>query len=501
MFSQKGNISLYAIFFLPIVLLSTFLTIDISGWNSLRNSLQLEADNLALQAGYGLPDKNKAKDLINLAIAKNKGLKLKADIFFPTNDNSTLGIRLSTKYLSTFSSFVNSLSDTAFSISKESIVQVVPTDYVLILVDGNSLRPRLTDLGNSNFLMDSPWGEEEQWPASNYFNCAIKPNINNNTGWKWWESWNDQNFRRWATQSCFNPVLTPLKLATISLVDSLSQIRTNRLSLLFSPGEVSNLGFSVGRHLRSSLEGNNSKGGFFSEKLTSAEAYWKNYLELERFLGDEMCMIFSNPESALDSNYQLYSNSAETETNPSCPSALKFPPCGSYHQPTEHFNECYLEQSLLLREAIYWHAAKSKTETFPAEVNLTASLEQALIELTATNNPNDLEDDKRVRGNIAYSNLRKILIFTDALPNVEDLTNNFQNIIRQLENNNINLIIIVFSHQGLNANESNILQTNFAKLKNLKTKSQLFYTSKPEELQTKLIPQIINLGRTFALKK
>lgn len=501
MLGEKGNISLYTIFLLPLVLLSTFLSIDISGWNSLRNSLQLEADNLALQAAYALPDKNKVKNLINQAILQNKNLQLNADIYFPTNDNSVLGLTLSAKYLSSFSSFVNNNLNDSFSVSKQSIVQIVPTDYVIILPDGNSLRPKLSDLSNSQFLMEQAWGKEDEWPASNYFNCALKPNINSNLGWQWWRMWDDKNFRRWATQSCFNPVLSPLKFAATKLVDSLSQIRTNRISLIFSPGEISNLGFSVERHLRSGLPENKIIGGFFTEKLDSSQAYWKNYLELERFLGDEMCMIFSNPDSALDSNYELYNKDSATEINNNCPTALKFPPCSTYHQPTEHFNECYLEQSLLLKEAIYWHAAKLKTNSFSAEANIPAALEQALIELSTTNEGSSLEDDKNIRGNIAYSSPRKVLIFTDNLPDIEDSSNNFQNIIKQMENSNINLIFIAFSHQGLKLDEKNILQTNFAKLRNLKGKSKLFSTQDPEELQTKLIPQIINIGRTFAIKK
>ncbi len=501
MLSEKGNISLYTIFLLPLVLLSSFLTIDISGWNSLRNSLQLEADSIALQAAYALPDKNKVQEFINQAILENKNLKLKAEIFFPSNDNSTLGLNLSAKYISTFFSFIHNNSSDLFNVSKQSIVQILPTDYVLILPDGNSLRPKLNDLGNSQFAIEKPWGTEDQWPASNYFNCALKPYLNNNSGWKWWDLWDDKNFRRWATQSCFNPVLSPLKLAAVKLVDSLSQIRTNRISLIFSPGEVSNSGFSVVRHLRSGLSENKIIGGFFTDKLASAQAHWKNYLELEHFLGDEMCMIFSNPDSALDTNYELYNKNYITEINDLCPLALKFPPCGNYHQPTEHFNECYLEQSLLLREAIYWHSAKLQTSKFTAQINIPASLEQALIELTAKNDGSNLEDDKNIRGNIAYSNPRKVLVFTDYLPDIEDSANNLQNIIKQLKNNNIDLIFVVFSHQGLNFEQNNILQTNFAKFKNLYEKIQFFYVQNMAELQNKFVPAIINLGRTFVIKK
>lgn len=492
--NQQGNISLYTLFLLPLVVLSTFLTIDISGWNSLRNSLQAEADTLALQAAQALPNKEIINNFIQTSIAQNKKYNLSATINYPDDYNSSLELTLTAQYLSSFNSFIKKDNFSAFSISKKSIVQIVPSDYVIILPDSNSLRPKL----NSSYTIEQPWGDEEQWPASNYFNCALKPNITNSPSWKWWLNWDDNNFRRWATQSCFNPTISPLKQAAISLVDSISQNRTNRISLLFTPGEVSSLGFSVARHLRGSSTNNSIIGGFFSKNTESAQGYWGNYLEFERFLGDEVCMLFANPESALDSNYQLVSNNSP---NNNCPNALDFPPCGTYHQATNHFSDCYLNQSLLLREIIYWHAAKLASADFNAKSNLIAALEQGLIELVANNEENNKIEEKAIRGNIAFSSLRKIIAFADELPDIDDENNNFTNILKQLENTNTKLTLVAFSHQGLTNEETNLLKSNYAKLKNKHPLIQYYFTENPNDLQNKFAAEIINQGKIIGIKK
>src|SRR5690606_27673995 len=111
-------------------------------------------------------------------------------------------------------------------------VNLVPGDFVIIVSDSASLKP-------SPF---NTWGSSVSWPASEYFNFSLAPLADIETGEQKYTStqWQELNFRRWATQQCFNPIFSPIKIGAALLAERLQKIKSNKVGLLFSPGSIIN---------------------------------------------------------------------------------------------------------------------------------------------------------------------------------------------------------------------------------------------------------------------
>ena len=289
--NEKGHISLYALVVLPIVCSFAVLAVDVSNYQALRDRAQEAADRIALQAAKALPDISAARGIITESVKKESLLELDSDNA-PLITSSRITLALSGSVSSSFDVFLP--ASKIFSVQESAEVVVAPSDVVVILADAQSLRP---PAGES-------WGDGSTWPPSKYFNFVRKPNpvsvpadeyIGEEVYWKnWRDSWESSEYRRWATQSCYNPVYSSLKFAAISVLDVLNAVSNYRTSLIFSPSEDRNRQYAVSREL-----------SFNASAEIDAPARWFNYFEKIDFVSDEACALFADPQTSDQLRYQL----------------------------------------------------------------------------------------------------------------------------------------------------------------------------------------------------
>ena len=541
--AQRGHASFYAVLLLPVALGFCVLAVDVSGWNALRDTLQEEADQLAIEAVQQLPDVLAASSVIK---ERARALQERNIVISPVQDSVRdyaylsandlgIGVRLSASYRSAFLSL---LPDTArqqgslFGAMREAEAELVPTDYAIILPDGPSMRPG-ADYNNASF--EQPWGDASDWPASGYFSCATSAPPD----WLWSSSWYSTAFRRWMTQSCFNPIFTPLKLAVISLIDALLSMRGNRLALLFTPGDDEGRGLSFLRQIHGESVANGIPyyfgqiGGFIDPQGVNRETSWPDYREpntqsanpRNSYFGDHLCLLLSSPDTDYGNRYLIPSLPRffprQRRESSDCASPLDTLPCGKAHAAYDLVNSsqntllsgCYFSTGALrLREAVYWHAAKPAGITRDAEPQTILALEQAFSDLIDIRHADVVRQDREVRGNFASSSLRRIILFTDRLTELEttDGQNRVRRLLRAAASANSEVIIVGFRNRYHPPTPS--LQQSLEKLadigEDLLTREEIYENTlriiplgSPEELPTALAPQLAILGRRIALKR
>lgn len=501
--AERGHAVLYAVLIVPFAFLLTTIAVDISAWNATRDKLQQEADRLAFQGLGGLPNMAEVQSRVQQAAQSLISAGVDVEVFVPSAPvRSSVEVTLTSKYQPRFGLFSTAALGNAFKIQRRGTAQLVPGDFVLIVADGATLRPPLVAQPPTSARPYSfpAWGAELDWPAAAYFNTvsAASVSIPNELSWDWWKDWENPDFNRWATQSCFNPVLSPLKFAAIGISEALLSYGVNRIGFMFTPGERSAQGFHVIRHVHGEDDDpalyQGQVGGFPESGRVAAG--WSDYLELEQFLGDKACILFSDPFANISDRY------AFTDDADSC-NARAEPVLernnSHIHRLTQTFSRCYDHSGVTLREAIYWNAAKLPLPTFSARPNIIASLRQAWSELT---DDRTLSVEKRKRGNLAHNSLRQILVLSDSLPNANDAE--LQQLLDNFQSRHIQVTVAAFMHEGLNAAAAQDLRNNFSGWQNLSlTYPKVLRTvlaEDPNALQTQIVPQFLSSALHFALR-
>lgn len=491
---NRGNITLYALFCLPVVLTLSIVGVDMAGWQAKRELLQRESDRIAMMAAKALPDVGAAQQIIQSAIQSESQITS----FELQSSSSEIALTLHGRLDSSFDTFLKQYTGTeqTFPVVQRSVVQVVPTDYVLVISDSGSLRPNADE---------TPWGDETAWPASNYFSMsapiplapgAVLPSPQDTKAWPTWRAdWNETRYRRWATQSCFNPVFSSLKFAAITLSDVLGGSTTNRVAAIFTPGDDPLLGYSYARPLK------------FHNETPEREARWSNYFETDNYLSDELCAYLANPLiSGNDERYEL----------PHAPNYFGLPSAGraecenefadgatfAEHFPSGKLSSCFANsnnseaQGLSLREALYFHMARRHGHAADGS-NIIRALQQAYITIGNVElNPETFASLALPnRGKAAYVSRRAIILLTDMLPNPADA--DFIQLIEHLNNNNIDLIAAVLDRSGA-------LAARIAMWRELASEPhvrlRVYSVTDPEKLLTDVIPNVIEHGREVTVK-
>jgi len=502
--AERGHAVLYAVLLVPFAFLLTTIAVDISAWNATRDKLQQEADRLAFQGLGGLPDTAEVRTRVLQAAQGLIASGVEATVFFPdAASRSSVGVTLSSQYQPRFGLFSAIGSSDTFKIRRSGVAQLVPGDFVLIVADGSTLRPPLLPLANAapgNFAFPA-WGSAADWPASPYFQRVSPLNINepNPLEWNWAKDWTNPDFQRWATQSCFNPVFTPLKFAAAGISEALMGYGVNRIGFMFTPGEQSNQGFRVLRHVHGQDDDAETYagqiGGF--PNVERILAGWGNYTEFTEFLGDGACVIFSDPLLSISSRYSF-----PTGTQPCSGDALLANTAenlSGYHHLSDNFSDCYANLGLSLRDAIYWDAAKLSLPGFSARPNIIASLRQAWTELT---DDRTLALEHQKRGNLASNSLRQVLVLTDSLPDPDDA--DLQSLLDAFESRNIQVTVAAFVHEGLSAADAQELKNAAGGWKTLARDHpkvlRAILADDALSLQTQVVPQFLSSALHFALR-
>jgi len=501
---EQGHIAFYTFVIIPFVVTLCIVALDVSGWSQLRDYVQREADRIVYDAALLLPNTDRARALIESQVAANDRLEFAEAVSLePHRINLVLG----SSYASVFDIFVanNTGSDgnRALTVQREAAVQVVPSDYVLILPDGETLRPAIGE---------DPWGNPLYWPASDFYSCAGNPAV---------ETLEDgttvsSDPARWATQACFNPVWTAVKYTAIRLLESFGSSPANRISVIFTPGEQSGTEYQLLRHLReenATLYPGPIKAGFFTTGAPQAQAYWRPYVETPTRLGDEVCAVLAHPHVDLTLNYQLVESGTFFNTGQTllgeCSNWLEHGGCGDSGTGYDRMDECFIRNNLSLKQAIYWRAARTALGGGSPRPNIIAALQRASVELLSYQG-DSIEGEASVRGNSAYMALRKIVVLTDVLP---DTTNGavqatLRDLFQTFDSQNVEVVLVTFSHQGLADNGASLatrrayfdsLSQNYLSQGN--STLRLFHVDDIEALGSSVVPLVSQLGRTVALMR
>lgn len=487
--SERGNIVLYALVLLPVVLSLSVLAVDVSSFQALKEKAQQEADRIALQAVHALPDKAEAERIIRSASADLTDLHLASgedERQLYSIGTATVSLTLEGRVNAFFDFFIRRAGHgpQTFVLREASEAQMVPADTVIILADAASLRP----------LPYESWGEGGSWPASKLFNFISEPEIRAVAPGQetpaWVLQWAAGKYQRWVTQSCFNPVYSPLKLAAIGLIDLLGAVDTNRISLVFSPSERTSAGFSVARTLS------------FPGEEPDAEGEWSSYFEPETFISDEACLYFSDPEASDDYTYRLPLPPAgfglAHEAN-ACGERYSATPWGASWYPYGRLSPCFTSSALTLRELVYSHAARSIGHGADG-VDLIQAANQGIVQLVSDTTAR-AEDARRRRGNLAAAPLRSIIVLADTVPDVGSAA--FAELKRRLEQTKTKASFIVFMPQNI-AGYRNPAEQRCLEMARLLGDPEgtvsVFAAANAEELTRTIMPQIVGSSRYYAIR-
>ena len=410
--NQRGASAVYMLCLLPALIAITFALIDIAKWNSLRDTLIQEAAAIAKLSAETLPDteavsasirqsttslQNRLPELANITVTP----------FFDNNNSSAaIGVKIDATYIPGLAKLGNSLIpslDLKMRISKSATAQYRPGDYVLIISNAHTLRPR-----NQSDIFQP---QSQNLPPANIFRCS-KPY---STG-SWLSGWDNPNSALFFTQACYNPPFLALKLASIALLDAISEIKNNNVTAIFSPGDS---------EYQDSFGLNNIACILFSQDYLGTNPY--------------KLLSSSAEEEILNSNYRF------------CPTQIELS--------RDILDQEYLNQPLPLRQAIYWQIAREQTVSDWANMDIHSAVNAALDNLlnkTAEQRQNEF----LMRGNLAINPKRHIFVFADTLNGYQPTSE----LINILHENNIKLTFIIYSHEFLNSAISAQNITDFIQL-------------------------------------
>jgi hypothetical protein len=488
--SQSGNATLFTAAIIPVALSLTVLAVDVSGYQSLRERAQQEADRIALEAVRALPDQAAARLIVERAAGSLDNLRLaeeESDTDGGSISSTSVSVVLEGKREALFDLFLP--RQHWFAVREQAEATVVPLDLVLVLADGFTLRPPA----------QRAWGDAERWPASNYFNFVSNPlpqglpelgMFEPGVYWpSWWNEWETSTFRRWVTQSCFNPHYSALKLAAISIIDYVSAVASNRLAVLFTPGEDSRIGF----HTVHPLE---------TTGATEVKVNWSDRMELATYFSDEACLLLAHPESSAADRFAIPPSDArfvrDSKAAAGCESPFRSTGWGELWFPYGHLASCFTDQSLSVREAVYYHASRSTPLTSDG-AHILAAIDQALIQLTSSDDAT-YQRLSQARGSLVVTPRRTIVVISDVLPGANSgaLIETLERVVQA----KARLTIVSYAHAGLSPARADELRQANELLGNLAHPAlEVLRVTSGEELLLSVVPRILNQGQEYVLRR
>jgi hypothetical protein len=499
--SAQGNASLYAMLIVPFAILLSSSAVDVSRWNGTRNSLQLDADRLALLAAEMLPAKEGVQSYLESNLAASVGdNRAVLSISWPEADSSSVTVNLAAELSP---GIVGSFFGPQ-RISRSATAALVPADYAVIIADGSSLRPSVLFNGAAS-IVQAPWGDNNEWPKSGYFDCVLPPVPSEGQyGWSWWDNWAGEPFQRWLTQACYNPVLSELKAAAINIVDTVASDSRARLSVYFTPGDNQFERFTRVRSIHGQQDDPNlysgQRGGFLSDTPTSAQADFSDFVELSQLGGDELCFLLSDPISALNDRFAISSNDLPNPNSQSCPEGAFAPFCGDRHRPFGRIHQCYRTKQWSLRESIYYRQARLRTPDFEATPDIEAALTTAFGDLIDERSPSALARAREIRGNLSSKVRRRIVVITDNLPSLGSGPDSFGSKLVSIAGSGTEIQFVAVAHEYLTPVERDLLIAHSEHISDLNHRNiEVSVAHKMEELSTKIVPSIMLTNRQISL--
>lgn len=473
--SQGGNAAFFMVIAIPVVLSLTVIGIDFTAYQTFRAVSQQEIDRIALQAAQVLPQIDLAQGIVRRELARLPDLSLarseRGDEILTTT-GGRLKFAVQGEHTPSFASFIPTEDPIAFRFVQSTGAAAVPLDLVIVLPDGNSLRPAAREF----------WGQPNTWKASKYFNLVTNPRVDDNSHlaepiyWPQWDQrWSD--YSRWATQHCFNPVLSNIKLTAVAISDILGAPLQNRVSLIYTPGDNTPEGFQVARPL------------LFPKVERTQEIRRLDYFEGESFTGDELCSYIA---SSNISNEQIY-------TLPEAPPGFGIPSMlstcdelsqvgiwGNIHFPKNRVPPSCFGASLSVRNAIYYRSARRDAPSEGAVLRALGAAHNQFISAST-------ELATARRGNLKVAPRRQILLVTDRLPGVSPT------FIDQIEGYKIRLTIVAMQHPWLPETAAASLENRLQEWSLASPRVKGFIITEPDNLREKLLPFLTGSGNHYVV--
>lgn len=444
--NQKGNITFYLAFVLPITLVFLIIAIDITQWQFLREEAQREADGIALELAQYLPHKELAENAFNIRAndfnSRSDNLKVSLETLQAGNlDAGSLQIRVTGQQNSIADTLMAAFTgqEVTFPVDQTASARVVPYDLMLVLSDAVTLRPQAFNT----------FGSPSEWPESDYFNFISPPTISVNPpptpprGWpNWWQTsvFNDTNFRRWTTQLCYSPVTLPLKQSALMLIDQVGAAPQNRIGVYSTPGDIFlQVGFSAIKEL-----------SYFDSTLYPV--YWSNYFEPDVANSDEACLLYSHQELGL-SRYLISPNISSWNQSNNCAQAIAVNPfsypTGHYPNPADtKLSTCFINGGVSLREAVFYRAVRMHPHELGAS-NVSRAINSAVGRLVEEEKVDPDSDLVKRKGLVSSAN-KILVVLSDLIPNANDP--NIQEALNGfLSDQKIKIYIFAYNHQALDS--------------------------------------------------
>lgn len=508
---DKGSISLlFLAVLLPFMVTLSALSIDLSRWNSRKSSLQLYADKIAISATHALPNIELAQQVIS-----SSEYSLPEGFFIASTkiENNSVYLEIQGNEKLVFDTFMPVTErERSYGIQVTSEVQLLPSDNIVIFSNGSSLRPLISrDLIEADSY--EAWGNNYNWPESDYFLRISKPLLTDSNTDKEL-SW-DVEYKRLLTQSCYNPSFSIVKNTTNSIVTHLLASKTNRVGVIATPG-VREQGvpkavrFSVYRNLlgeyiddTGAVVNRSQVGGFaFAEQQQTA--IYKPHHEYDNGLGTEACIHFSVLDTSGRYKNPFGSSLSESEL-------YKLPPHGPFNS-YNWVDRSFVEKNIKIQDAIHWTPAiavrnNSDIERQLSSPDLLSAITQSHIEFAMAGSIQAGHLNNKVRGNVYSRAKKRVIVVTDTLPDLDEV----KGILSAKIADQVEHVFLVFNHKYLSDkarkdldNKINSYQEfidNIEINQNQNHKISLHHTSNAEHFSSTILEHVLHATRTVVIRR
>ncbi|RMD87936.1 MAG: hypothetical protein D6808_00585 [Candidatus Dadabacteria bacterium] len=211
--NERGSMLLFvAAVLIPALLFAFIFSLDISKFFNYRERVQEIADNAVMAAAQALPYQSEAVSIVTNLISSKLGSG--AQLAPPVVTSDTIQITLTVSTTLPFVSYFDpNLANISYQVRAEA--RITPVDAFMVI-------------DSSSYMAPPPgvrWGSQWLWPSYDAFSNLIGiPQF-----------YAGSPTAEVMTQRCYNPVISPIKKAAVTLFDYLSSQRSNAVGIGFYP--------------------------------------------------------------------------------------------------------------------------------------------------------------------------------------------------------------------------------------------------------------------------
>lgn len=472
---QRGGVLLTIVGMVPLFFFLAGLGVDLSGWNALRNLVQSEADAAANQLANSFAFEQPMAELRRSIVADAAKQGIVATV---TTDDSAQRVTVSMEahYAARFAGMLGAGSR-AFAVRRQATARIIPTDRIIVLADGSSLRPGIERNARRQFArLNSGWGDIASWPAAGLFRCSQRPADSTQAALQ--NDW--LAYGRWATQGCFNPAFSALKHASILLLEPSESPTATRIGVIATPGSVSS------QRVETVAPIVPSNAGAGCADVSNGRACFTKYYDPETGTGDELCaMLGQSQASAFDGGIYRLPRVESATLDESLGWAS---PCGRPFRSQGIIPQGFLNSRLTVSQAVFFRAAKLPAAGVEQAPRVLNALGRAMEDLRAAS---FVRPPGELRTGIDDLTRREIVVLSDTLfdphsergawSNTSEF--DFSAFLQQAKAQNIRVKFYILDHQFLSSDRRANLSAQSAAI------SDMISTSSIPELSSIVVLQ------------